>query len=237
MTTSAIVLAGGLGTRLRSVVEDVPKPMARVGERPFLEWLLDYWIDRGITSFVLAVSYRAETIRAHFGERYRSASISYAIEETPLGTGGGLLRAAALLDAHEPFLVLNGDTYFAVERSELDAFADATDADWCFSLFRTEEGGRYMGMHVEENGRIRSLRSNSAEPGRWANGGVYRVHPRALAPFDSLRERVVSLENDIFPRAVEMGQRIFGFTSERPFIDIGLPDDYARAVHVLMGAT
>ena len=82
-TTTAIVLAGGLGTRLRSVVKDVPKPMASVAGRPFLEWLLDHWVEQGIEELVFSVSYRAESIQQHFGDRYRGASIRYAIEETP----------------------------------------------------------------------------------------------------------------------------------------------------------
>lgn len=236
-TKAAIVLAGGLGTRLRSVVPDLPKPMAPVAGRPLLEWLLDHWIAQGVERFTLATAYRAEVIRSHFGDHYRDATIDYAVEETPLGTGGGLLRAALVLGSKEPFLVLNGDTYFAVELWALDAFADTVDADWCFSLFRSGQAGRYMGMDVAEDGRVTSLRSGSASPGRLANGGVYRVHPRALEPLASLRDQVVSLEDRIFPTVVALGQRLYGCASDGAFLDIGTPEDYARTESLLRERT
>ena len=103
--TTAVILAGGLGTRLRSAVPDLPKPMAPVAGRPFLEHLLDYWIAQGINRFVLSVGYRHESIVDHFGVAYKSAELLYAIEETPLGTGGALLLAAGKVAAGESFLV------------------------------------------------------------------------------------------------------------------------------------
>src|SRR5205085_7892557 len=103
-----VVLAGGLGTRLRSAVPDVPKPMAPIAGRPFLEYQLDYWIGKGIDRFVLSVGYRHELIIDHFKARYRGAHIAYAIESSPLGTGGGLLRAVNEARLDSPFLVLNG---------------------------------------------------------------------------------------------------------------------------------
>jgi len=86
---SALVLAGGLGTRLRSAVPDLPKPMAPINGRPFLEYLLDYWINQGVDRFVLSVGYRHEIITEHFGNKYKEAQIEYVIEKTLLGTGGG----------------------------------------------------------------------------------------------------------------------------------------------------
>jgi D-glycero-alpha-D-manno-heptose 1-phosphate guanylyltransferase len=234
-TNTAVVLAGGLGTRLRSVVADVPKPMAPIGGRPFLEHLFDYWIGEGISRFVLSLGHRAEIIQRHFGDRYRTASIAYAVEEAPLGTGGGLLGAARSFRATSPFLVLNGDTLFAVRRNALDAFADAADADWCFSLFRADMEGRYMSVELAEDGRVRAAGAAKASRGCLANGGVYRVHPRALDPFTDL-VGAVSLEDDLFPRAVSLGQRLFGSVSAGAFIDIGVPEDYARAASLLAAA-
>ena len=112
---SAVILAGGLGTRLRSVVSDVPKPMAPVGGRPFLEYQLEYWINQGISRFVLSVGYRHEAITEHFGSRYKGVELEYAVEEQPLGTGGGLLLAAEKLKQDTPFLLLNKDTYFKTD--------------------------------------------------------------------------------------------------------------------------
>ena len=234
--TRAIVLAGGLGTRLRSAVPDLPKPMAPVAGRPFLEHLLDQWIAQGVSHFVLSVGYRHEVIVDHFGDRYRGADVSYAIENTPLGTGGGLLLAARSLPPgdSERFLVLNGDTYFDVPLAPLREFAERTDADWCFSLFKAQETGRYMGLKVDDEHRIVALRHDDQRIGRLANGGVYLVHPRALrGGFVPVEGASVSLENDLFAAWMAGGQRFLGKPFDGAFIDIGVPDDFRRAAEVL----
>jgi D-glycero-alpha-D-manno-heptose 1-phosphate guanylyltransferase len=231
--TTAIILAGGLGTRLRSAVPDLPKPMAPISGRPFLEHQLDYWIKQGINHFVLSVGYRHEIIVNHFGDNYKGANLEYVIEKTSLGTGGGLLLAAEKISKHEPFLLLNGDTYFAVDLKTLSEFSLANDADWCFSLFHTQEEGRYMGMDVSPQGKIISLKSDVASSEQLANGGVYWVNPRAL-----LRDRFspgfkLSLEDDFFVVAMDSGQRLLGIEVSGIFIDIGVPDDYQRAPALL----
>lgn len=228
--TSAVILAGGLGTRLRSAVPDLPKPMAPISGRPFLEHQLDYWIKQGVSHFVLSVGYRHEVIVDHFGNRYRGAELDYVIEKTPLGTGGGFLLAAEKVGKEEPFLLLNGDTYFAVDLQALIEFSFANDADWCFSLFRTNEEGRYMGMDTSPQGQITSLKSGT---GRLANGGVYWVNPRALLGGKFSPGAKVSLEDDIFPAAMVSGQSLFGIEFLGTFIDIGVPDDYHRAPALL----
>ena len=231
--TTAIILAGGFGTRLRSAVPDLPKPMAPIGSRPFLEYQLDYWIAQGVSRFVLSVGYRHEVIVDYFGDSYKGAELDYVIEQMPLGTGGGLLLAAEKVGNDAPFLLLNGDTYFAVDLSTLADFSQANDADWCFSLFRANEKGRYMGMNVSPQGKITSLKSGTGHPGRLANGGVYWVHPRALRGSRFVPGDKVSLEDDIFPAAMASGQHLFGIEFPGAFIDIGVPDDYHRAPALL----
>lgn len=139
---TAVVLAGGLGTRLRSVVSDLPKPMAPIAGRPFLEYLFDYWIDQGIERFVLSVGYRHEAIVEHFGDGYRGATLHYAREPRPLGTGGGLLMALEhLTEADENFLLLNGDTWFTLDLATLQQYAEQHHADCCLALFRNGNPG------------------------------------------------------------------------------------------------
>jgi D-glycero-alpha-D-manno-heptose 1-phosphate guanylyltransferase len=230
---SAVILAGGLGTRLRSVVPDLPKPMAPISGRPFLEYQLDYWIKQGVSRFVLSIGYRYEVISDHFGNRYKDAEIDYVIEKTPLGTGGGLLLAAEKLDKKAPFLLLNGDTYFAVDLKSLSEFAMANDADWCFSLFRTSEEGRYMGIDISPQGNILSLKSGTGRPGRLANGGVYWVNPRALIGNKFSPGDKISLEDDIFSAIDINKQRLLGMEFSGTFIDIGIPEDYYRAPALL----
>ena len=231
--TSAIILAGGLGTRLRSAVPDLPNPMAPINGRPFLEYQLDYWIAQGVSRFVLSVGYRHEMIVTHFGASYKGAELIYAIEPSPLGTGGALLLAAEKLGADESCLVLNGDTYFALDLQTLVAFARQHDADWCFSLFHPTEEGRYMGMDVSPQGKITSLKSGSGRPGRPANGGVYWLHPRALRNCGFAAGKKFSLEDDLAPAAVAAGQRVYGCEFPGTFIDIGVPEDYRRAATLL----
>jgi D-glycero-alpha-D-manno-heptose 1-phosphate guanylyltransferase len=231
--TSAVILAGGLGTRLRSAVPDLPKPMAPVNGRPFLSHLLEYWVQQGVGHFVLSVGYRCDVIMGYFGDKYKNASIEYVVESTPLGTGGGLLLAAEKLQRTEPFLLLNGDTFFTVDLKKLSNFASERDADWCFSLFRANEVGRYMGMDISSQGRVNSLQSGTGQPGRLANGGVYWIHPRALAQVPFSAGVNVSLEDGIFASAMTLGQRLMGVEFEGTFIDIGIPDDYHRAATLL----
>jgi D-glycero-alpha-D-manno-heptose 1-phosphate guanylyltransferase len=231
--TTAIILAGGLGTRLRETVPDLPKPMAPVNGRPFLERQLDYWIGQGVLRFILSVGYRREAIESHFGGRYRGATIQYAVEETPLGTGGGVLLAMERLEDDAPFLLLNGDTFFEVALSDLRTFHESRRSDWTFSLFRANEAGRYMGMDVAENGRIRELRSGRGEIGALANGGVYFVAPARVREAGFALGDKLSLEDDLLSRLQATGGSLFGMECGGRFIDIGVPADYFRAAEIL----
>lgn len=233
--TSALILAGGLGTRLRNAVPDLPKPMAPIAGRPFLAHQMDHWIAQGVDHFVLSVGYRHDAISGFFGRRYRGAALDYAVETTPLGTGGALLLAAAQLPPDEPALLLNGDTYFDVTLEALQAQARRLDAHWCFALFRNTDPARYMGVGMADDGRITALRAPEAP---LANGGVYLFKPHALLGLRSQGVapepgRAVSLENDIFPQLIAQGQRFAGLECSGAFIDIGVPHDYQRAAAVL----
>ena len=225
----AVVLAGGFGTRLRSVVSEVPKPMAPVGGRPFLELLLDYWIRQGVRRFVLSIGYLAEKISAHFGPAWRGAEIAYAREVEPLGTGGGLLLAAAEARG-EDLLVLNGDTFFAVDLPGFADFHRAHRADCTFSLFRSTDPKRYLGLAVEPDGRVRGM---EAVQGGLANGGVYLFRRAALAALPWRAGERASLETDILPHGLRGGWRVYGRECTAMFIDIGVPDDYRRAAEVI----
>jgi D-glycero-alpha-D-manno-heptose 1-phosphate guanylyltransferase len=229
--TVAIVLAGGLGTRLRSVVPDLPKPMAPINGRPFLEYQLEYWIQQGVSRFVLSLGYRHESITAHFGTSYLGIPIEYSIEEKPLGTGGGLLLAMQRI-ADSEFLLLNGDTFFEVDLKVLHQYHTCKNADWTFAMFRSTESGRYMGMGVAEDGRIAAL-SASGDVGQLVNGGVYYVNTGSLRlPYWKPGTKI-SLEEDILSAALDAGAHLFGLPCDGAFIDIGVPQDYFRATSVL----
>ncbi|MCQ8102491.1 sugar phosphate nucleotidyltransferase [Methylomonas sp. SURF-2] len=231
--TTAIVLGGGLGTRLRDAVPDLPKPMAPINGRPFLDYLIEYWRGQGVRRFILSVGYRRDAIIDYFGDHYRDAAIDYAVEDTPLGTGGGVLLAARNIAAGERFLLLNGDTFFAVDFERLMRCAQRNDADCCFSMFRSNTEGRYMAMEVADDGCIRSLKSGKAGVGSLANGGVYYLRRCALQEERFTLRANWSLEDDIFPAALAAGRRLIGVEFLGGFIDIGVPEDYARAGQVL----
>lgn len=231
--TTAVILAGGFGTRLRNVVPDVPKPMAPVAGRPFLQHQMDYWIAQGVERFVLSVGYMRDAIQAHFGSAYRGVPVAYAIEEFPLGTGGGLLLAAKLLEDDAPFLLLNGDTFFEVDLAALRAFHAERRSDWTFSLFRSSEGGRYMGMDVAPDGRIRAFRSGQSSVGALANGGVYLIDPTLLRRSPFLAGDKASLEDEILPALLGAGGAFHAVAFSGRFIDIGVPADYFRAGDVI----
>lgn len=229
--TKAIILAGGLGTRLRSIMPDLPKPMAPIRGRPFLAHQMDYWINQGIEHFVLSVGYKKELIVDYFGVSYKDASIDYAIEETPLGTGGGLMLAAN--GVCEPVLILNGDTFFEVPLDNLVRFHAEHESEWTFSLFRPDEAGRYMAVGVTLDDEIVSLKSGRGKRGGLANGGVYIIDPSVLNKTSYCLGQKASLEEDLVSEFLKRGVRLYGFECSGDFIDIGVPEDYYRAADIL----
>jgi D-glycero-alpha-D-manno-heptose 1-phosphate guanylyltransferase len=208
--------------------------MAPIDGRPFLEYLLDYWITQGVTRFILAVGYKHEIIINHFKKTYKNILIDYSVEWSPMGTGGGLLQAAAKLNNADEFLLLNGDTYFAVPLSALIRNAKQANSDWCFSAFRTSEAQRYTPLEVSSTGRVVNLHSSLRETKQLINGGVYWVNTSSLGNKIEPKS-VLSLEHDLFPRYLKMGQQLFAFEFPGPFIDIGVPQDYLRASSVIQG--
>jgi len=228
--TTAIILAGGLGTRLRAAVPDLPKPMAPVAGRPFLAHQMDFWLAQGVRRFILAVGYRHEVIVQHFGTRHGAGVLEYSVETEPLGTGGALRQAAQQLPPERPVLLLNGDTWFDVPLPALAARAAQLDADWCFALFRHDDPARYMGVDIGRDGRVRSLHAPGAP---LANGGVVWFRPGALHGVKQPFGCTLSLETDVMPALLAQGQRFAGLEVPGKFIDIGIPADYHRAAGVV----
>jgi D-glycero-alpha-D-manno-heptose 1-phosphate guanylyltransferase len=222
--TTAVILAGGLGTRLRSVVPNMPKPMAKIGERPFLEYLMDYWINQGVTQFVLSVGYKSRIIIDHFGSKYKKIPITYAEEIEPLGTGGALILAAQGLN--KPFLLLNGDTYFEVSFKELNFFHQHNQSDWTIALFKANEPDRYGGITLDANSNISHLKTAKSQSGEFANGGVYLINPMILDCSLFEPGKKYSLEDEVLPVLITGKKKIMGFKQSGRFLDIGIPSDY-----------
>jgi D-glycero-alpha-D-manno-heptose 1-phosphate guanylyltransferase len=231
--TKAIILAGGLGTRLSSVLIDLPKPLAPINDKPFLEYQMDYWINQGVDHFILSVGYLKEKIIDYFGSQYNSVPIDYAAEEKPLDTGGGLLKALQLIKTDDQVLVLNGDTYFEVDLITLKKFHTQKKSIWTFSLFKGSESNRYMNLYLENDGKLNLKNEVSGEISRASNGGVYLINPSVIKDLNFELGEKFSIENDLLT-ALEKKYSLFGIKFNGQFIDIGIPEDYKRASTILI---
>jgi len=224
----AIILAGGLGTRLRSVVADLPKAMAPVAGRPFLEHLLDFLVDAGFASAVLAVGYRADAIRDHFGDRYRGLPLAYSVEGKPLGTGGAIRLAMNQASSPEVFVV-NGDTFVDVDFSAMLAAHRGAHARLTIAVHEVPDAARYGALDITGD-RVRGFFEKGRAGSGWINAGVYLL-ARALLDGEVL-PTAFSFESDYLVPNVEALQPL-AFPTKGLFIDIGVPEDYARAQSLL----
>jgi len=233
----AIILAGGLGSRLRATVPDLPKPMAPIHGRPFLEYLLDYWAGQGVSRFVLSVGYKRDIIEEHFATRYKGTEVDYAVEDQPLGTGGGLLLALKHLRRTGPFLIMNGDTFFEVDLAPMRRYHRERRAELTIALREVEANSRYGGVGIDKEGKITSFDNRARTADRaLINGGVYLAEKSAFTGMALESDEPVSIEDQLYPRMLAEGRRVYGFPSSGRFIDIGIPEDYRRAASVLQGA-
>lgn len=228
----ALILCGGLGTRLRSVVHDAPKTMAPIRGTPFLEIVLGTLSRMGVREVVLATGYKADQIEAHFGNGDRwGLSISYSREPSPLGTAGAIKLAEGRLA--ERVLILNGDTFATFELARLEALLDRPRAELAMALKQVEEVARYGSVLLEPDGRVHAFKEKGDGHGPGTiNAGVYLLRRDLLAEVPA--GRPVSLEREILPKLLERGA-IYGCEMAGPFIDIGVPEDYARAQSLLAG--
>ncbi len=222
----AVLLVGGLGTRLRSVVSSTPKPMAAVGERPFLELLLKQLSSQNIRRIVLCTGYRADEIEIELGDGSSwSVSIEYSKELSPLGTSGAIKNAQSHLSEVSDFLVMNGDSFMEVDFDELVRIHRKSQALATMVVTRMRNEMRYGTVQIEESGRVRGFLEKTAAPSTGlVNAGVY-IFKRSV--LDYIPEGPGSLERDIFPKLIGMG--VQALEQKGVFIDIGTPEDYARA--------
>lgn len=220
------MLAGGFGTRLQSVVSDLPKPMADVGGRPFLTYVLDELCAYRFTHAVLSTGYKHECIAQYFGDSYRSLRLSYAQETSPLGTGGGMLNALQHT-VSDRVCVLNGDTLFCADLDALQAFGASHNALLTMALRHVEDTSRYGRVALGGDGRILAfVEKNKASGPGYINGGIYWLSP-ALFEGRAVGE-VFSFEKEVL-EAQYSTKAFYAQPSEEYFIDIGIPEDYARA--------
>jgi len=223
---TAAILAGGLGTRLRSRIADRPKVLALVHGRPYLSYLLEQLSGAGVRDVVLLTGYRADQVRSAFGDRYANLHLTYSSEPSPLGTAGAVRLALPCLSS-STIVLLNGDSYCAASLPDFWDFHQRQAAEFSLVLTSVEDCSRYGRVRVESDGRVVGLEEkNSAGGAGWVNAGIYLINRSLIQEIPP--DIPVSLERDMCPRWAA-GKRCFGFACQGHFLDIGTPESYAQA--------
>ena len=225
MEHDVLILAGGFGTRLRDVVKDIPKPMAPIKNKPFLEYIFRFLEKNGAKRVVLSVGYKKDYIINHFGDRYKDIEITYAVEDSPLGTGGAVLNALEFIKS-DTFFIVNGDTYFDVDFESMWDFFKRKNADLLIALKKLSNTQRYGSVLVDKDFRIVDFVEKGSTQEGYINGGIYLLD-KALFSKLSLQS-IFSFEKDFLEKYYK-DFRFYGLPFDSYFIDIGVPEDYERA--------
>jgi D-glycero-alpha-D-manno-heptose 1-phosphate guanylyltransferase len=225
----AIILAGGMGTRLKSVLPDLPKCLAPVAGTPFLSYVINHFKAQGIEQFIFSLGYKHEVVEAFLKNHYPDLAYKLSVEEKPLGTGGAIFRAVGMTEENS-VIVLNGDTLFAVQLNKLLPFHFMTGAHCTLSLKPMQQFDRYGAVQMEKDYRITAFDEKKFCTTGNINGGVYALNAARFRQ-EKLGE-VFSFEKDYLEAHVA-DRRIYGVLQDTYFIDIGIPEDYERAQHEL----
>jgi D-glycero-alpha-D-manno-heptose 1-phosphate guanylyltransferase len=224
MITEAIILAGGLGTRLKESVPDLPKPMAPIAGKPFLYYVLDYLHQAGIKRAILSVGHLHEAVSSFFGKSFKGIQLEYVIEDFPLGTGGAI--KLALGKTKSPAVaILNGDTFFPVPLREMYDFHRFNEADLTLALKPMQKFDRYGTIELDGE-RVKAFKEKTYLEYGLINGGVYIARKNILSGNEWPDK--FSFEKEFLEKKTK--RLIFsGFTCDQYFVDIGIPEDYAKA--------
>ncbi len=218
----AIILAGGLGTRLAKTVQDKQKVMAPAGGRPFLAYVLKDLKNKGFTKAVLAVSYHHEQIKNYFGDEYENIRLLYSVEDEPLGTGGAIKKALALCEGNNA-AVINGDTFFDIDFDRLFEFYKKNNARVVLAAKEMPDCTRHSTLNIAENGKILEFAEKKPQKKGYINGGVYIVNRDIFSEIEAVR---FSFEKEILEK---MTDGLFALKCDGYFIDMGIPEAYFRA--------
>ena len=223
----AVILAGGAGTRIRHLLPDLPKPLAPVGGRPCLEWVIGHLARQGIGRFAVSLGHLAAAAEAYFSARPDDGlQIRTVCEPTPLGTGGGFLLAERAFPDADPLVVVNGDSLVPAEFDRLGRLLADPAVDGALLGVEVDDAARYGRIDVDAGGRLVGFCEK--QPGRGLiNAGVYVFRRRLLARFPAVRP--LSMELDVFPALLAAGANLRVATTRAPFLDIGTPESFAAA--------
>lgn len=222
----ALILAGGLGTRLKSEVPNNPKCMASVCDRPFIDYVVAYLHSFGVTRFIFALGYMSEVLIDHISTKYSHLDCDYVVESEPLGTGGAIKLAMSKSITPHP-MVLNGDSLFEVDIAAMMNFYLSNDSMITCALKPMLDFSRYGTVQLKQNGRIAAFEEKTYCETGLINGGVYIIdRNKWTTGFDYPQK--FSFEKSVLEVLSTQG-RITGFVDDGYFIDIGIPEDYQRA--------
>ena len=220
-----IILAGGLGTRLRSAVPDLPKCMAPVAGRPFLAYVIDHFRQQGIDKFVFSLGYKHEVIQDFLEKEYATCNKEYVIEKEPLGTGGAIQLACRQI-TEKNVLIANGDTLYTIQLAELAAFHHQHNAHCTLALKPMQQFDRYGVVELYENGAVKSFKEKQFYESGLINGGIYALHTTAF--LNENLPSTFSFEKDYLEKFYTQ-RPMYGIVQNEYFIDIGIPEDYEKA--------
>jgi D-glycero-alpha-D-manno-heptose 1-phosphate guanylyltransferase len=221
----AIILAGGLGTRLRTVVSDLPKCMAPVAGKPFLHYVIQHLLQQGVDEFIFSLGYLSESIEAFLINHYSQLNYQLSIESAPLGTGGAI-QLAATKATEKNVLILNGDTLFAVDVKQLLELHTSKQAACTLCLKPMKNFDRYGVVELDNQDAVVSFKEKQFYPEGYINGGVYALDVERFLQ-EGLPEKF-SFEKDYLEKKVTE-HKLYGIVQDGYFIDIGIPEDYERA--------
>ncbi len=224
----AVILAGGLGTRLRKSVSDLPKSLAEINDKPFLEYLMLFLKRNGFERIILSLGYKSEQIRDYFGHEFQGMELDYAVEKEQLGTGGAIKYAMNQCKQEDVF-VFNGDTLFLINLDELEKFYASGNKKVVVALRKMQNMKRYGSVILDKDKRILKFQEKSRDSGvSYINGGIYVINRTFYEQNNS--QKVFSVEHDFFEKKCAQ-TAIFAYPFDSYFIDIGVPEDLERAKH------
>lgn len=218
-----LVLAGGFGTRLRSAVPEVPKPLAPVAGRPYLHYLNSHWVKQGVTELTYLLHYQPQLIEAFLQEQQAQQELKVPfrtiVEPEPMGTGGAIAHAVRTLGIRGSFLVTNADTWLGGGLREM-----ATATAPAIATIEVTNVERYGSVETSGLRITRFCEKQEHHGSGWINAGLYHLHS---GMFDQWDGRPFSIERDVFPALAQAGQ-LEAIALREEFIDIGVPEDYFR---------
>ena len=221
----AIILAGGLGTRLRSAVPDLPKCMAPVNNKPFLTYVINHLQSQGIEHIIFSLGYKSEAIVDFLAKDFPSLAFTTSIEDEPLGTGGAI-RKACEVAKDSCTLVTNGDTLYKIDLEKVAAVHCLSGASCSLNLKPMTNFDRYGVVELDKNCTIKSFKEKQFYESGLINGGVYALHTHKFLD-ENLPEKF-SFETDYLEQYYQK-RTMFGVVQDEYFIDIGIPEDFERA--------